>query len=52
MNEHDCKDHEQYSHKHDGYFCPVCDIWLESQCNDPECDYCVGRPEHPSEETK
>lgn len=35
--------------KHDGEYCPECDVWLVGTCSDPECEYCVGRPEKPSE---
>lgn len=39
-------------------YCPVYDtyydsetsIWIESQCPDPECDFCSDRPKlHPAE---
>ncbi|MBB4826321.1 hypothetical protein HNO89_003580 [Sporosarcina luteola] len=31
----------------DTYFCPKCNNWLESKCNDPNCKYCCNRPEKP-----
>lgn len=37
-----------YCDRHDAYFCPVCDLWVERACPDPECPYCPGRPEGPS----
>ena len=33
----------------DAYLCPVCDRWVENACSDPQCGYCPGRPERPSE---
>lgn len=36
-----------YSEKWDCYFCNECNIWLEDKCNDPDCEYCVGRPPKP-----
>lgn len=32
---------------HDSHFCPLCNIWLESTCRDPECEFCPTRPEKP-----
>lgn len=37
-----------YSSDYDAYFCRICDTWLERQCSDEDCDFCVGRPETPS----
>lgn len=28
----------------DAYYCQVSGVWLEKQCDDPECIYCVERP--------
>ena len=36
-----------YYDKHDAYFCPSCNIWLEGRCSDPDCNYCSGRPRTP-----
>lgn len=36
----------------DAVFCPDCDVWLETVCSDPDCDYCRRRPERPSLETR
>jgi hypothetical protein len=41
---------KQYSEKFDAYYDDETDEWLESKCDDPTCEYCVGRPEKPSEE--
>lgn len=35
--------------RHDAYYCPSCDIWLEEACSSPWCSFCVGRPERPSQ---
>ncbi len=35
--------------KHDAYFCAACDAWGEEKCSDPECEFCAGRPERPSQ---
>lgn len=34
---------------HDAHWCPTCDVWLSSKCDGWECDFCLGRPEKPSE---
>lgn len=33
--------------RNDAKFCPQCDRWTESKCDDPSCDYCPYRPEPP-----
>lgn len=38
----------EYCEKHDAFFDKEKDIWLEKQCNDKECEFCVGRPVRPS----
>lgn len=35
--------------RHDAYFCPACDAWIEGQCSDPKCSFCQTRPSRPSE---
>jgi hypothetical protein len=35
------------SDKHDAYFCPACERWLEAECGDPNCEFCAGRPARP-----
>lgn len=32
---------------YDAYFCPKCEAWRETQCGDPTCEFCVGRPDKP-----
>lgn len=39
----------KYSDYYDTKYCPRCDEWLEKKCDDELCEYCDGRPEHPSE---
>jgi hypothetical protein len=36
-----------YHEKHDAYFCPQCNRWLEGRCSDPTCGYCPERPVTP-----
>lgn len=31
----------------DAKFCPQCNRWVESKCDDPKCEYCPFRPEPP-----
>lgn len=31
--------------RHDAYYCPSSGVWLESPCDDQECQMCQGRPE-------
>ena len=42
---------ESYSERHDCIYCRTCNEWLESACDDPECEYCKDRPEKPNEES-
>lgn len=42
-----CNGEISYNEKYDAECCTVCDIWLENKCLDPECCYCVNRPEKP-----
>jgi hypothetical protein len=46
---HNCENVKQYSEEYDAYFCPICNIWLEDRCNDPECEFCNIRPLTPRE---
>lgn len=45
-----CGKPKDYFERYDAYGCISCGVWLESQCKDPNCEYCVGRPEKPMEE--
>ena len=41
-------DRQTYYYDHyDAIFCPECNAWLESRCNDPQCSYCPNRPAQP-----
>lgn len=42
-----CNCFEVYYDKYDAYFCPQCNLWKESKCKDPDCDYCNMRPQKP-----
>lgn len=44
-----CMDELDYSEQFDSAFCPTCDAWREEPCGDPECEYCLERPEKPSD---
>lgn len=42
-------EHElSYSREFDAMYCQICDTWDEFKCDDPNCVYCLGRPERPS----
>lgn len=40
---------KEYSEQYDAYYDSETNEWLESKCDDPNCEYCVNRPEHPLE---
>lgn len=42
-----CKMNLIYYEDFDAYFCPICNRWTETKCNDSNCEYCVNRPEKP-----
>lgn len=42
-----CKFNFVYHEMYDAYFCPNCNEWAESKCNDKNCKYCANRPHHP-----
>lgn len=37
---------------YDAFYCEKCNVWLESKCNDPNCEYCKDRPEYPFKHNK
>lgn len=39
----------KYMKMFDAYYCDLCDEWLETICVDPECVYCIHRPNKPSQ---
>lgn len=38
------KSYARYDEEYDAVHCVVCGKWLDSTCDDPDCEYCVGRP--------
>jgi len=42
-----CQHFQLFDIDHDSHFCPLCNIWLEGTCDDPECGFCPTRPEKP-----
>lgn len=42
-----CSKQANYSHRFESHYCGICNIWLEKRCDDPDCKYCVDRPERP-----
>ena len=38
---------KQYNEQFDAYYDDESLEWLDSTCDDPECEYCVGRPDNP-----
>jgi hypothetical protein len=43
-----CQAPKNYSEEHDCYYCQPCNIWVEDQCDDPTCEYCINRPTTPN----
>ena len=43
-----CLDPLAYNDEHDSVYCPTCDEWRETSCDDPDCEYCLARPAKPS----
>jgi hypothetical protein len=44
MNKHK---YIEYSEKWDADYSVLRNEWLDSKCDDPECEYCPNRPERP-----
>lgn len=44
-----CSSEVQYSNQYDAYYCELCNEWLESKCDDQECEFCPPRPDKPSQ---
>lgn len=36
-------------YRHDAVACISCNEWFSSTCNDPDCQFCSGRPDTPYE---
>ena len=39
---------KQYSEKFDAYYDDETNEWLDTKCDDPNCEYCVDRPDTPN----
>jgi hypothetical protein len=37
----------EYSEEYDSYFLRESNEWVEAKCSDPNCEFCVNRPERP-----
>lgn len=42
-----CKSNIVYYDDFDTFFCPKCNSWIETKCNDSQCKYCPNRPDKP-----
>ena len=42
-----CGHEEIYNAEYDAHYCGICNIWVDVQCEDPQCCYCIDRPETP-----
>jgi hypothetical protein len=42
-----CGNEESFSKEYNTYYCDKCNVWLESECDDPDCDFCLTRPQRP-----
>ena len=45
----DCNGKILYFCRYDADFCPQCDKWITKNCGDPNCPYCMDRPETPKD---
>lgn len=43
-----CLEKLHYQDEYDSVYCKTCDEWREESCADPTCEYCLARPEKPS----
>lgn len=39
----------EYNERHDAFYSPKKDIWIDKNCKDPNCEYCKDRPNKPSD---
>jgi len=44
-----CSENRIYYDDYDSFFCPQCNVWLESACSEPNCEFCFARPKIPLE---
>ena len=45
----DCGRDLSYSYAHDARYCQHCDQWSEAGCENPDCIFCHGRLDKPSD---
>jgi len=45
----DCLARLTYNDEFDSVFCLSCDEWRDIPCADPNCEYCIERPNKPSD---
>jgi hypothetical protein len=50
LNYCECGNKKSYSEEYDTYYCDPCNKWLESRCDDFNCEYCSKRPAQPKDE--
>lgn len=43
-----CNQKTLYNEKYDADYCDKCDEWIDKECNDLMCSYCISRPSKPS----
>ncbi len=46
-----CASRRIYHTEFDAFFCAECNVWLESNCPDPGCEFCKNRPDKPLQQT-
>ncbi|MHA6258552.1 hypothetical protein ACXYMX_01445 [Sporosarcina sp. CAU 1771] len=44
-----CLELLEYNDEFDSSYCGSCNEWREFSCADPDCEYCLERPEKPSD---
>ena len=44
-----CLETLSYNDEFDSVYCAKCNMWNDSPCTDPSCEFCVDRPEKPSD---
>lgn len=42
-----CGSECRYHGYFDAFFCGICNMWMEKNCEDKTCHYCKDRPERP-----
>lgn len=44
-----CGEYHIFLFEFDAICCPVCNIWIDEKCGDPQCYFCAARPDTPAE---